>query len=105
MNRLKAKKLSAGIEQLTRREEYEANARELGERVSGIDGAKNAVRVVERLQSRLREKSISFSGYPRTVGRDGRRRGWAPLSGKINHAPDRTAALRAEDSDEAAGEG
>ena len=54
MNRMKSKKLSAAIEQLTSRPEYESNARALAERVRGIDGAKNAVRLFERLQGRLR---------------------------------------------------
>ena len=53
MNRMKSKKLSAAIEQLTQSRTYEANARALAERVNGIDGAKNAVRLFERLQGRL----------------------------------------------------
>jgi len=49
MNRMKSKKLSAAIAQLTQRQEYESNARALGERVKGIDGAKNALELFERL--------------------------------------------------------
>jgi UDP:flavonoid glycosyltransferase YjiC (YdhE family) len=69
MNRMKAKKLSAAIEQLTQSREYESNARALAERVSGIDGAKNAVRLFQRLQGRLPAKSrASYSAYSRSVG-------------------------------------
>jgi UDP:flavonoid glycosyltransferase YjiC (YdhE family) len=53
MNRLKTKKLSRAIEQLTRRPDYEANARALGERVSGIDGARNALELFEKIKGRL----------------------------------------------------
>jgi UDP:flavonoid glycosyltransferase YjiC (YdhE family) len=53
MNRMKSRKLSAAIEQLTGRQEYESNAQALAQRVSGIDGAKNAVRLFERLKGRL----------------------------------------------------
>jgi UDP:flavonoid glycosyltransferase YjiC (YdhE family) len=53
MNRMKARKLSAAIAQLTQRQEYESNARALAQRVRGIDGAKNAVRLFGRLQGRL----------------------------------------------------
>ena len=53
MNRMQPAKLSAAIAQLAQTEGYEANARALGERVRGIDGAKNAVRVFGKLQSRL----------------------------------------------------
>jgi UDP:flavonoid glycosyltransferase YjiC (YdhE family) len=62
MNRMKPRKLSAAIEQLTRRHEYESNARALAQRVAGIDGAKNAVRLFERLQGRLQaEKRLSVA--------------------------------------------
>jgi UDP:flavonoid glycosyltransferase YjiC (YdhE family) len=54
MNRMRQRKLSAAIAQLTQRHEYETNARALARRVRGIDGAKNAVRLFERLQGRLR---------------------------------------------------
>jgi UDP:flavonoid glycosyltransferase YjiC (YdhE family) len=68
MNRMQARKLSAAIERLTQDGEYESNARELAERVSGIDGAKNAVRLFERLQGRLPAKSkASYAGYSRRV--------------------------------------
>jgi UDP:flavonoid glycosyltransferase YjiC (YdhE family) len=53
MNRMKPRKLSAAIEQLASRQEYESNARALAQSVAGIDGAKNAVRLFERLQGRL----------------------------------------------------
>lgn len=56
MNRMKSKKLSAAIEQLTGRPEYESNARALAQRVRGIDGAKNAVPLFERLQGRLQRE-------------------------------------------------
>jgi UDP:flavonoid glycosyltransferase YjiC (YdhE family) len=63
MNRLKAKKLSKAIEQLTQRPEYETSARELAQRVSGIDGAKNALALFEKLENRLEERtSFGMSG-------------------------------------------
>lgn len=62
MNRLKARKLSSAIEQLTQRQEYEANAKAFAQRVSGIDGAKNAVRLFERLEGRLQAEQT-----PRTA--------------------------------------
>jgi sterol 3beta-glucosyltransferase len=57
MNRLNAKKLSLAIERLTGGQEYEANARAFAHRVRGIDGAKNAVRLFERLQGRLQAQT------------------------------------------------
>jgi sterol 3beta-glucosyltransferase len=57
MNRLKRSKLSAAIQQLTQHREYESNARALADRVDAIDGAKNAVRLFERLRSRLPAKA------------------------------------------------
>ena len=54
MNRMKSSKLSAAIEQLTVRQEYESNARALAEKVKGIDGAQNAVRLFDRIQGSLR---------------------------------------------------
>ena len=60
MNRLKPRKLSAAIEQLTGRQDYAANARALADRVSEIDGAKNALRLFQRLESGLEGKK-SFS--------------------------------------------
>jgi UDP:flavonoid glycosyltransferase YjiC (YdhE family) len=63
MNRLNAKKLSAAIERLTGNLEYESNARALAQRVRGIDGAKNAVRLFERLQGRLQAQTkLSMMG-------------------------------------------
>jgi len=56
MNRMKSRKLSAAIEQLTQREEYESNARALAERVRGIDGAKNALQVFEKIKGGLESK-------------------------------------------------
>ncbi|MEE8581004.1 MAG: glycosyltransferase [Myxococcota bacterium] len=56
MNRMKSRKLSAAIEQLTGRQEYESNARALAQRVRGIDGAKNALRLFERLKGGLQAK-------------------------------------------------
>jgi len=53
MNRLKPRKLSAAIAELTSRTEYAANARALADRVRGIDGPKNAVRLFERIKDRL----------------------------------------------------
>jgi UDP:flavonoid glycosyltransferase YjiC (YdhE family) len=62
MNRLKPNKLSAAIEELTQRPEYEFNARALAERVSQVDGAANAVRLFERLEHRLRpERRLSVA--------------------------------------------
>jgi sterol 3beta-glucosyltransferase len=62
MNRMKPKKLSAAIEQLTRRHEYESNARALAQRVAGIDGARNAVRLFETLKGRIQaEKRTSLA--------------------------------------------
>ena len=65
MNRMKASKLSSAIEQLTQRREYETNARALAERVSGIDGAKNALEVFERLYPRaaINGKTISMEDF------------------------------------------
>ena len=45
------RKLSAAIEHLVGHEEFARNARELAERVDGIDGMKNAVRVFEGLET------------------------------------------------------
>ncbi len=54
MNRMKPRKLSAAIAQLIGREEYESNASALAGRVSGIDGAKNALQTFEKIKDRLR---------------------------------------------------
>ena len=60
MNRMTTRKLSTAIEQLTGRQEYETNAQALAQRVKGIDGAKNALRLFERLKGRLEsEKRVS----------------------------------------------
>jgi len=58
MNRLRARKLSAAIEQLTTRPEYEFRARSLAQRVREIDGAKNALRRFERLEGTLRQRRV-----------------------------------------------
>ncbi len=65
MNRLKARKLSAAIEQLTQAPAFEANARALAQRVSGMDGAKNALEVFERLHTPAvsRDRTISMRGF------------------------------------------
>jgi sterol 3beta-glucosyltransferase len=124
MNRMKATKLSAAIEQLTQSQEYESNAQVLAERVSGIDGAKNAVRLFERIQGRLPSKSrAAYSDYSPSVGRAAPKRGWAALSGayrrrrpemgsqgrgrgvEMDHSHDGRAGLRgAGRRDKAAGE-
>jgi UDP:flavonoid glycosyltransferase YjiC (YdhE family) len=125
MNRMKANKLSAAIEQLTQSQEYESNAQALAERVRGVDGAKNAVRLFEKIQSRLPAKSrvASYPDYAPSVARGARRRGWAALSGaylrrrpemaaqgrgrgvELEYPHERSAALRrAEGRDKAAGE-
>ena len=98
MNRMKRNKLSAAIERLVRNEDYESNARALGERVRGMDGAKNAVRLFEKIKGRLMGKSVaSFPGHSRGgFPLETRRRAWAPLS-------DGNAALFEQESDEAAG--
>ena len=62
MNRLKPRKLSAAIEQLAARQDYAANARALADRVGEIDGAKNALRLFQRLEAGLEgKKSFSVS--------------------------------------------
>jgi UDP:flavonoid glycosyltransferase YjiC (YdhE family) len=123
MNRMRAKKLSAAIEQLTHDRAYESNARALAHKVSGIDGAKNAVRLFEELQGRLPAR-LPVSRADHSLGvvpsQSGRR--WARLSGgylrrrlkvgshrdverlDTEYAARRSAALHADDNDEAAGE-
>lgn len=98
MNRMRAKKLSAAIEQLTQRQEYEANAQALAARVSGIDGAKNAVRLFERLQGRLPMKSrVSYAVHSRSAGRRARRRGWAAFAaGPMRRRPEMGLPSRVE---------
>jgi sterol 3beta-glucosyltransferase len=98
MNRIKRKKLSAALEQLTRNESYESNARALGERVRGVDGAKNALRLFQKLEARLLGKSrAASSGHSRGVALDARRRALARWSNA-------NAAWQEEEGDEAAGE-
>jgi UDP:flavonoid glycosyltransferase YjiC (YdhE family) len=62
MNRLSQKKLSKAIEELTQREEFDTNARMLGQRVRGIDGAKNALRQFESLGGRLKGRTTVGMG-------------------------------------------
>ena len=50
MNRLSPRKLGVAIERLVGSEDFARNARELAERVAGIDGTRNAVRVFEKLE-------------------------------------------------------
>jgi sterol 3beta-glucosyltransferase len=62
MNRMKAKKLSAAIEQLVNREDFESNAQALAGRVSEIDGAKNALQLFEKIKGGLEGKtSVSMA--------------------------------------------
>lgn len=49
MNWLRPGRLSAAVAELTQRDAYETSARDLANRVSGIDGVKNALRVCESL--------------------------------------------------------
>jgi UDP:flavonoid glycosyltransferase YjiC (YdhE family) len=74
MNRMKPRKLSAAIEQLTQRQEYESNAQALAARVSGIDGAKNALLLFESLQGRLSGRSLVAFDSAASSGRTARRR-------------------------------
>jgi UDP:flavonoid glycosyltransferase YjiC (YdhE family) len=80
MNRMKPEKLSAAIEQLTQRREYESNAQALAARVNGIDGARNAVRLFERLQAGLSASSRVAHDDSPSSGRGGRRRERAALA-------------------------
>ena len=74
MNRLNPSKLSAAIEDLTQRQEYESNARALAQRVSEIDGAKNAVSLFERLEHRLRsDRRLSVAAAPARASSPGYR--------------------------------
>jgi UDP:flavonoid glycosyltransferase YjiC (YdhE family) len=76
MNRLRRRKLGVAFEELTRDDGYAANARALGERVRGIDGAKNAVRLFERLERRFGAKtSVFFPAHARGAVADARRAG------------------------------
>jgi len=124
MNRMKPRKLSAAIEDLTQNLAYASNARALAERVRGIDGARSAVRLFERLEGRVPAKRAASHGRSRNVAWAARSRGWALLSGRylgqrgangssanvarfevVKHQIDTNPVLRAEDGDEAAGEG
>jgi hypothetical protein len=96
MNRMKRRKLSAAVAQLTQNEGYAAAARALAERVRGIDGAKNAVRLFHRLEARLQGRVSSY-GHSRSVALDARRRAWARWSAG-------NAAWHEAETDEAAGE-
>ena len=81
MNRITRAKLTAALEQLTSNQGYVAAAQELGERVRGIDGAKNAVRLFQRLEARLLGRSrVSATGHSRGVALDARRRALARWS-------------------------
>jgi UDP:flavonoid glycosyltransferase YjiC (YdhE family) len=74
MNRLRRRKLGGAFEQLARDDGFAANARALGERVRGIDGARNAVQLFDRLERRFRAKSSVF--FPaHTPAADARRAG------------------------------
>ncbi len=79
MNRLRRRKLSAALADLAGNEDYEANARALGDRVRGIDGAKNAVRLFERLKPRLFGRTSVAVPVPALALGAGRR-SWVPLS-------------------------
>jgi sterol 3beta-glucosyltransferase len=71
MNRMKPKRLSAAMAQLTECPEYEFAARALAERVRGIDGVKNAVRLFENLARRLPVQSrVPAYGHARRVARE-----------------------------------
>jgi UDP:flavonoid glycosyltransferase YjiC (YdhE family) len=63
MNRITRAKLTAALEQLTSNQGYVARARELGERVRGIDGAKNAVRLFQA-RTAPEGRSLSRDGHP-----------------------------------------
>jgi sterol 3beta-glucosyltransferase len=116
MNRMKPAKLADAIARLTHTPAYESNARALADRVHGIDGAKNAVRLFERLEGRMVGR---VSSSARGIALDVRRRGRVLASGsprwseggaaaagrrELLHARDAEPVL-AEDGDEAAGEG
>jgi UDP:flavonoid glycosyltransferase YjiC (YdhE family) len=79
MNRMRRKKLSAAVAQLTQNEGYAAAARALADRVRGIDGAKNAVRLFQKLEAPL-QRRVSSYGHSRSVALDARRRAWARWS-------------------------
>ena len=97
MNRIKQRKVSAALVDLTTNRSFETNARALGDRVRGIDGAKNAVALFDRLQSRRAGKRSVWVDRRRHVALDGPIRVWSPMA-------DGNAALRRDDDDEARGE-
>lgn len=98
MNRIKRKRLATALHDLAQSEQYAANARALGDRVRGIDGAKNAVRLFDRLEGRLRgARTVAIPAAAIRMGRDGRVRGWAASA-------DGNAALNERESEEAVGE-
>jgi sterol 3beta-glucosyltransferase len=97
MNRIKQRKVAAALVDLTTDRSYEANARALGDRVWGIDGAKNAVTLFDRLQSRRAGRRSVWVDRRRHVALDDSIRAWSPMA-------DGNAALRRDDDDEARGE-
>ncbi len=101
MNRMRAKKLSAAIEQLTHVAAYESNAHALAERVRGIDGAKNAVRLFARLEHGFRGNGrASPARRLRSIPLESNGRGRTRPS---ERHPEREPVARI-DGDEAAGE-
>jgi UDP:flavonoid glycosyltransferase YjiC (YdhE family) len=99
MNRITRAKLATAFEQLTSNQGYDAAAQALGERVRGIDGAKNAVRLFQRLEPRLLGRSsVSSTGHSRGVAHDARRRALARWSSG-------NAVRQEEEGEEVAGEG
>jgi UDP:flavonoid glycosyltransferase YjiC (YdhE family) len=102
MNRMRAKKLSAAIEQLTHVTAYESNARALAERVRGIDGAANAVQLFGRLERRLQGKRrAAWVARLRSIPLESNGHGRTRPS---ERHPEREPVARI-DGDEAAGEG
>jgi UDP:flavonoid glycosyltransferase YjiC (YdhE family) len=97
MNRMKGSKLSAALAQLIQNASYESTARALAERVRGIDGARNAVRLFEKLERRLGGRSSVSFLTPRGSALEARRRARARRAGG-------NAAWNKEEGDEAAGE-
>ena len=98
MNRIKRARLAAALTDLVRSERYAANAHALGERVRGIDGARNAVRLFDRLDGRLRGvRTVAIPAKPIPVGRDVGIRGWAARA-------DGNAALNPRENEEAVGD-
>jgi UDP:flavonoid glycosyltransferase YjiC (YdhE family) len=95
MNRMKRRKLSAALADLTQNAGYESRARALGEQVRGIDGARNAVRLFQRLERRLGGKShLVFTPRPHGAVVDARRRARArwPVANTAWHEDESAAA-------------